>query len=257
MPSMCSLCHKNEENTFHLFFLCPYVIQIWNWFAHSLNCTLQFQSKEDIWSVCKKASNQQCKVVITTALINIFNVFWFARNQARLNDKIVTWRSSVSVISSNSNMAGNLTSKKASSSMYDFTILKKFNVNIHPPNAPKIIKVLWHPPILNWVKCNTDGSATSSSLACGGIFRNNNAQFMLCFSENTGNGNAFFAELSGAMRAIELASQHRWTKLWLECDSAMVVNAFKNNTIVPWKIRNRWENCLALCKSMQIGRAHV
>jgi len=58
MPSMCSLCHENEENTFHLFFLCPYVIQIWNWFAHSLNCTLQFQSKEDIWSVCKKASNQ-------------------------------------------------------------------------------------------------------------------------------------------------------------------------------------------------------
>jgi len=191
-------------------------------------------------------------VVITTTLINIFNVVWFARNQARFNDKIVTGRSSVSVISSNSNMAGNLTSKKASSSMYDFTILKKFNVNIHPPNAPKIIKVLWHPPILNWVKCNTDGSATSSSLACGGIFRNNNAQFMLCFSENTGNGNTFFAELSGAMRAIELASQHRWTKLWLECDSAMVVNAFKNNTIVPWKIRNRWENCLALCKSMQL-----
>jgi len=139
------------------------------WFANILNCPLQFQSKEDIWSICKKASKPQCKVVITSALINIINVVWFARNQARFNDKNVNWRSVISVIISNSSIAGNLTNKKALSSLYDFVILKKFNVGIHPPNAPKIIEVLWNSPILNWTKCNTDGSTTSSASACGGI----------------------------------------------------------------------------------------
>lgn len=89
--------------------------------------------------------------------------------------------------------------------MFDFAILKKFNVCIHPPNAPKIIEVLWNPPILNWIKCNTNGSTTNTASACGDIFRNNDAKFMLCFAENTGIENAFYAELDGVMRAIELA----------------------------------------------------
>lgn len=90
--------------------------------------------------------------------------------------------------------------------MTDFFILKKLNVNLHPRKAPKIIGVLWLPPILDWLKCNTDGSSNNHSSSCGGIFRNNNVDFMLCFAENIGLANAFIAELSGAMRAIEIAS---------------------------------------------------
>ncbi|KEH25972.1 hypothetical protein MTR_6g038610 [Medicago truncatula] len=46
------------------------------------------------------------------------------------------------------------------------------------------------------------------------------------------------------MRAIEIASQHNWTQLWLESDSMLVVNAFKNHALVPWKLSNRWYNCI-------------
>jgi len=78
--------------------------------------------------------------------------------------------------------------------------------------------------------------------SCGGIFRNRNADILLCFAENIGHESAYFAELSGAMRAIELAMQHDWQSLWIETDSALVVNAFKNISQFPWKLRNRWEN---------------
>lgn len=99
--------------------------------------------------------------------------------------------------------------------MIDFQILKKFNISIHPPKAPVIKEVIWHPPLINWVKANTDGSASSTNSACGVIFNNCDAECLLCVYENLGLGNAFNAELCGAMRAIEVAHQKHWTNLWL------------------------------------------
>lgn len=73
---------------------------------------------------------------------------------------------------------------------------------------------------------------------------------LLWFEENTGPGNAFHAEILGAMKAIEIAHQYQWKNLWLESDSSLVVNAFKNSSLVPRKLRNRWTNCLNITKSM-------
>jgi len=68
---------------------------------------------------------------------------------------------------------------------------------------------------------------------------------------------AFHTELLGAMRAIELANQFLWNNLWLECDSALVINAIKNLSIVPWRLRNIWENCLHITRSMNFLATHV
>ncbi|GAU21095.1 hypothetical protein TSUD_10120 [Trifolium subterraneum] len=138
----------------------------------------------------------QCKIAISAALVNILSIIWFVRNQSR-----------------------------------DFTILKRFSINVHLPKAPSIIEVIWHPPYINWVKCNTDGAATNDKSACGGIFRNQMVEFLGGFAENTGNNNAFFAELSGALRAIELAHQNQWLNLWLETDSILVESEFELGTL--------------------------
>jgi ribonuclease HI len=105
-------------------------------------------------------------------------------------------------------------------------ILKRLNISIHPPLPPVIKEVIWHPPLENWVKCNTDGATNNLTSSCGGIFRNHNADFLCGFAENTGLKSAFMAELCGAMRAIELAHNRNWTNLWLESDSSLVVQAF-------------------------------
>jgi ribonuclease HI len=212
---------------------------------------------EDIWKICQRNWNPQCKLTITAALINILNAIWYSRNQQRFKDKKIHWRSAISTIISNVSLSSNLSNTVASSSISDFIILKKFNVCIHPPKAPKIIEVVWHPPIFRWIKCNTDGSATNTSSSCGGIFRDKDAKFLLCFAENTGIGSAYHAELSGAMRAIEIAVQHQWTSLWLESDSALVVNAFKNHSLVPWRLRNRWTNCMLNISSMNFLVTHI
>jgi ribonuclease HI len=213
LPSMCSLCGKHPETSFHLFFECMYAVNLWCWLASTLNRTLHFQTPEDMWTVANNSWNPQCKVVIIATMINIINSIWYARNQLRFNDKMVPWKSSLSNVIVCTSLCGNLTTDVASSNISNFVILKKFNVTLHPPRAPKIIEVIWKPPPPNWVKCNTDGSSNNLLSSCGGIFRDNNSNTLLCFAEHKGTGNAFHAELCGAMRAIELAEQRNWSNL--------------------------------------------
>lgn len=257
LPSICSLCYVQEESIFHLFFQCQYAVHIWSWFASCLNWSLQFQSKEDMWSIINKCSSPQGKLVITAVMINIFNVIWFARNQSRFNNKKIHWRTSIANLISSTSLSGNNTLATSNSNLYDFAFIKKFNINLHPPRAPQIIEVIWHPPISNWFKCNSDGSSNSNTSGCGGIFRNHNSDFLLCFAENTGKEDAYFAEISGALRAIELAKQFSWNNLWLELHSMLVVNAFKNKALVPWRLKNRWENCMITVSNMNFIISHI
>jgi ribonuclease HI len=65
------------------------------------------------------------------------------------------------------------------------------------------------------------------------------------------------AELQGAMLTIEIASQKGWHNIWLETDSMLVTLAFKSSKIVPWSVRNRWDNCLVKISSMNFFVTHV
>jgi len=86
---------------------------------------------------------------------------------------------------------------------------------------------------------------------------NYDSNLLLCFAENTGSCNAFYAELLGAMRAIELAKLYNWKNLWLECDSSLVINAIHNHSPVPLPVRNRWENCLDVTRTMNLMATRV
>lgn len=205
IPSVCSMCMNQVETSFHLFFDCPYAIVLWKWLSFTLNKPLQFNNIEDIWSLCNKRMSSQSKVVI--------NAIWYARNQFRFNDKKISWRTSIANIISSTSLAENITNATASSCLQEFTFIKKFNINIHPPKAPQIYEVIWQPPIHHWVKGNTDGASNPQTVAVGGIFRDNEANFLLGFIENVGQENAYFAELSTAMRAIELSCQYNWMQL--------------------------------------------
>jgi len=80
----------------------------------------------------------------------------------------------VVMISTSVSLSINLTKAVIDPAIRDFVVLKAFNINTHHPNAPKIMEVFWHPPIINWVKCNTDATSLGNpgSAACVGIFRN-------------------------------------------------------------------------------------
>lgn len=41
------------------------------------------------------------------------------------------------------------------------------------------------------------------------------------------------------MKFIEIAIERGWGKLWIECDFALVVAAYKSFGLVPWGLRNK------------------
>jgi ribonuclease HI len=257
LPSVCSLCERYEETSFHLFFECPIAVNIWTWFSEIIGINLHFNEIADIWLLYDRNWQAQCKVVILACLVNILNSIWWMRNQSRFKNKKVHWKTAITIIFSSVSLSGNLTKKTYNGSMTDFEILKKFKVYLHPPRAPFIKEVLWQPPPLNWLKCNTDGASTSTSSACGGVFRNHLSEFVVGFAENIGLHFSLIAGLIGVMRAIEMANIHNWSNLWLETDSSLAVLAFKSACIVPWVIRNRWENCMVMARSMNIIATHI
>ncbi|KAK2440931.1 hypothetical protein QL285_012286 [Trifolium repens] len=57
--------------------------------------------------------------------------------------------------------------------MVEFVILKTFNVKILPPKTLRIKVILWHLPLISWIKYNSDGAAhgISDNAACGGLFK--------------------------------------------------------------------------------------
>jgi len=258
-PSICNLCHKQEESSFHLFFNCEYSIRIWSWLASCLNLSLNFSCLEDVWKICDSSWSPQCKVIVLSALVNLFNVIWYARNQARFNTKNIHWKSAISMIISSTTLAGNTTKKTSSNSIRDFTLIKLFNVSVHHPRAPIIKEVMWHPPPQSWVKCNIDGAAKGNPglSAAGGVFRDYEGQFILCFSEPLGISTSYISEMNGAIRAVETAFHKGWRNLWLETDSSLVVLAFQRDGQIPWSLTNRWKNMKLILRQMNCMVTHI
>lgn len=163
------------------------------------------------------------------------------------------------MVTANVALTGNLSAGHMSSSISEFEVLKQFHINTHCCPAPVIKQINWHPPPCYWVKCNTDGAFRGSPRisGCGGLFRDYRASILGCFSKNLGVSTSLIAELEGAMLAIEIAFEKGWHRLWLEYDSQLVVMAFNNVKLVPWKVRTRWRNCLYKYLSIRKNRIRI
>jgi len=99
--------------------------------------------------------------------------------------------------------------------------VKHFHVKVNPPKHQLIKEVIW-----------------SSTI-------------------NLGVTSALNSKLIAAMLAIEIANFKNWRNLWLETDSMLVYLAFKSSKIVPWNLRNRWDNCLFLLSSLNLCVTHI
>lgn len=195
LPSICNLCAMASESSTHLFLECSFANQLWSWLQSLINVNFNLSSFLDLLLVYERSWSPQCKLVIISAIINCFNTIWFCRNQRRFQDKIINLRTAKSLIISNTNMSGNLTKLSARSSITEFVILKHFDVNINPPKHQIIKEIIWSPPLVDWVKCNSDGASLGNpgAAACGGIFRNSNSDFVGAFAINLGVTNALYA----------------------------------------------------------------
>lgn len=81
---------------------------------------------------------------------------------------------------------GRMVKKEAKVGIQDFVLLKAFKINIKPHIPNIVMEVFWTPPLINWVKGNTDGASIEapSRAVWGVVFRDhlaNHVDTFACF----------------------------------------------------------------------------
>ncbi|KAF1876331.1 hypothetical protein Lal_00029679 [Lupinus albus] len=90
---------------------------------------------------------------------------------------------------------------------------------------------------INW--CNTNGAANSPGHSSGGgIYRDHH-------------------EMHSTIKAIFLAFKKGWIRIWLGCDSTLVMDNFNVKTNVPWKLQNYWLTCKTKIALMDFKISHI
>lgn len=93
--------------------------------------------------------------------------------------------------------------------------------------VPKYILVSWQSPPCNWYKVNTDGSFINPNHAgFGGLFRYSQGPFLGGFAFKVNVPSAIDVEVLAVIEAVRVAWIRRWTHIWLETDSMLVVHYF-------------------------------
>jgi hypothetical protein len=101
------LCKNHFESTQHLFLQCPFALAIWNLLSSATQCNVNLSSCIDVLNICNRNWNLQCKVVLTSTVISIFNAIWLCRNnlsfknlKPNMNSVIASIISNVSIVTS-------------------------------------------------------------------------------------------------------------------------------------------------------------
>ncbi|XP_019434356.1 PREDICTED: uncharacterized protein LOC109341021, partial [Lupinus angustifolius] len=223
LASACSLCHAAEESSNHLFFECNFAISLWNWLGNFIGSPLDSSSIHNLLMVCHTSWSPQLKVVINASIINTISTIWYCRNQRRFEDTTIRFMQACDWIKRDTTLTGNHSRLAAKPSLFEFGIIRRFQVTPHYNPVPVIAEVRWLPP------------SSGVDQRGGGIFRDNNGDMLGCFATYLNIQDSLYAELFTAIMAIQIANSKGWRTVWLECDSNLVVEIVKGNVDPPWK----------------------
>lgn len=150
----CSLCHSVAETSDHLFFGCVFVKSLWLWFSLFQKNVQSPSILEALLAFDQNQSSQLTHVYIAV-VVYIISTIWLSRKKLRFDNAMVTLQSAKCLILASVQLIGNLSKGTMRSFIADLSILKAFNVTVHPLKAFSILLVDWIPPPCSWVKCNT------------------------------------------------------------------------------------------------------
>ncbi|MCI11142.1 ribonuclease H protein [Trifolium medium] len=108
----------------------------------------------------------------------------------------------------------------------DFMEARNKNIVMHNTSRRQI-QVRWNPPMVGWVKLNTDGASRGGIITgCGGVIRGSEGQWLGCFCKKIGRCNVITAELWGVLEGLKLANLRGFKKIELVLDSKAALQRF-------------------------------
>ena len=171
--------------------------------------------------------------ILATITYSIWMI-WRMRNHARFQENISIC-SAIQTVKGFIRVTGSSSRKHMHNDTVDFSYLKVFYIITCLRKEISPIQVIWEFPHINWVKVNTDGIARGcpSFSACVGIFRGSKGEYIGSFSSFLGVQKSLYVDVMGVILAIELAWSKGFRRIWLECDSSLLCQAFSSFNLIP------------------------
>ncbi|KAL6218551.1 hypothetical protein ACLB2K_011761 [Fragaria x ananassa] len=123
------------------------------------------------------------------------------------------------------------------------------NCRVGSFKTPSAIK--WQPPPASTFKVNFDGSVTSSSAACGTIIRNSEGVPIITSSKNIGKASVPTTEASSLRDSILIAKNRGLTRIIVEGDSKIIIDAVNGKISAPWRLQQIIEDIKNLAQEFQ------
>ncbi|XP_057779784.1 uncharacterized protein LOC130998382 [Salvia miltiorrhiza] len=194
-PNGCLLCFMGAESISHLMWECTKIRLLWKelllWFEmdHLWECI-------DIHAFLVAAWNapfsSRIRAFWKAGIISLMWKIWDCRNLIIFENASFDGRSVLAFVKGFFKEIDNISLNmgNSNSSWNDYIVSRNLGVNNKVAPPPRMIEVHWWPPVLHWIKVNTDGSAlgTPGLIAAGGVFRDNWAVVRGCFHIKGGVG---------------------------------------------------------------------
>ncbi|PRQ38043.1 putative ribonuclease H-like domain, reverse transcriptase zinc-binding domain-containing protein [Rosa chinensis] len=258
--SQCSLCLKSSESSVHLFMECTVMQKVWVWlFALFCFPPRQVIHLADLFaSDLLNSLSAASKLLWRMAVCNLLWLTWTERNSLRNSCRtFCIGRFSQRFLLCLKDSA-QLVFKAYPHSVSTIPIFNLLGLSPLLCRAPSFKPVTWQPSPDHWLKVNTDGTFRGSNMAgFGGIFRDAEGNFVGAFAARAEVPSAIDAEILAVIEAIQVAWVRRWTHIWLETDSTLVLTYFKNPNLIPWRLRTRWFNCVLRSRQMTFHISHI
>ncbi|XP_057791142.1 uncharacterized protein LOC131008273 [Salvia miltiorrhiza] len=263
LPNFCCFCYRSGESIDHLFWQCSELRHVWEEFLNWFN----FNGEHvDIHGFLVAAWNHKPSSQVLTywkaGIIYLLWAIWHQRNECVFKGKVYSSqrllqhiRVAFKEVEANFSKLGCM-----NNSWSDYLIIRRIGVATRASPPPIFVNVHWWPPILQWIKVNTDGSTLGApgKIAAGGVFRDNHGCVRGCFHQDGGKGFAFEAELLAVILAIQIAHERNWRFLWVESDSTYIVNLFgSRDYLVPWRFVAAWKKTLGLLRDFNLQVTHI
>lgn len=136
----------------------------------------------------------------------MINSIWNALNSIRYYNSISNLPSIWANICAQVHLSSSRTLLSFKHDIYDFEILKDFQVNVNPHRSPLIKEIFLAPSPLSWLKANVDGSFASNSMGCDISFRKSTYGFALGFAKPLPWLSSLLVEFCRIFKCIKLAS---------------------------------------------------
>jgi len=204
LASRCVLCGLEGESLLHIFFSCSYAYSLWGCWVSWFELGVMPSTIMDLLFYGLNGRSQQLRELWLLCFTTTLWFIWKARNIMKHDGRFIGVDALHRLILGHIQAASRLATDCMFNSLEELRVLKNYNISCRPRRAPRIIEVNWHPPILGWVKINTDGAwqRASGRAGYGGIFRDFRGSFLDAFASNLDIPSSVEAEVTSKMRCL-------------------------------------------------------